>query len=294
MKKTLLPLTLASLCVAFFGAQCSKNTNQGAQAPVLRFSAIPDQDTTAQAQRYRPAAQWLSQQLGIPVEFVPSAKYADSIDKFKVGDIDLAWFGGVSGVHARNAVKNSKALVAGKRDLAFSSYFIANASTGLTRSKDFPTSIAGKSFTFGSSGSTSGCIMPTSFILKNTGKTPKELFSKVGFSGAHDITANQVQDGTFEVGALNYTTYDRLVKEGKIDPAICQVIWKTPPFADYNFSARGDLDKKFGKGFTQKLQKVLIECKEPSVLKAFDRKEFVKVTNATFSDVEEVMNKVTL
>jgi len=271
------------------GDGASDNTSK-----LLRFSAIPDQDTTAQAERYAPAAKWLSKELGIKVVFVPSSDYAASVDKFETGDIQLAWFGGVSGVQARNAVPDSRAIVSGAKDLKFKSYFIANASTGLTKGADFPSKTKGMTFTFGSSGSTSGCIMPAHFIVQNTSINPMKYYSKVGFSGSHDKTALQVQDGTFQAGALNFSTYERMVKEGKIDPEKCRVIWETPTYADYNFTASGELDKTYGAGFTDKLQKLLVDCKDPGVLKAFDRNGFVKVDNATFQGIADVMATVKL
>lgn len=274
--------------------QTSGDKSAETSTKVLRFSAIPDQDTTAQAERYAPAAKWLSKTLGIKVEFIPSSDYAASVDKFSTGDVHLAWFGGVSGVQARNEVPGSRAIVSGEKDLQFKSYFIANVSTGLSRSSAFPEATRGFSFTFGSPGSTSGCIMPAHFIVKNTGQGPLHHFGKVGFSGSHDKTAYQVQDGTYQMGAMNYSTYDRLVKEGKIDPYKCRVVWETPPYADYNFTARADLDKVFGKGFTDKLQKALLECSDPAVMKAFDRNKFIKVDNATFQGIADVMKSVKL
>ena len=263
---------------------------------VLRFSAIPDQDTTAQAERYAPAAKWLSEKLGVKVEFVPSSDYDASVAKFETGDIQLAWFGGVSGVRARDAVAGSRALVAGEKDLAFKSYFIANTSTGLTKGDDFPTGLKGLTFTFGSAGSTSGCIMPAHFVVQNTNTGPLDYFAKgkVGFSGAHDKTALQVQDGTYQAGAMNFSTYDGMVADGRIDPKKCRVIWETPTYADYNFTASGELDKTFGEGFTDKLQKALLECDDPAVLKAFDREKFVKVENSTFQGIADVMKSVKL
>ena len=262
--------------------------------PVLRFSAIPDQDTTAQAERYAPAAKWLSEQLGIQVDFVPSSDYAASVDKFATGDIQLAWFGGVSGVQARKEVPGSRAIVAGAKDLKFKSYFVAHESTGLEKTESFPTELNGMKFTFGSSGSTSGCIMPSHFIVENTGQGPMEYFGEIGFSGAHDKTAYQVQDGTYQAGALSFSTYERLVKEGKIDANKCRVIWETPTYADYNFTASANLNKMYGDGFIDKLQKLLVECKDPAVLKAFDRNQFVTVNNATFQGIADVMETVKL
>jgi phosphonate transport system substrate-binding protein len=65
--------------------------------PVLRFSAIPDQDETRLREKFEPIAAYLSSALGVAVEYVPAGSYADAIDRFKNGDVELAWFGGLPG-----------------------------------------------------------------------------------------------------------------------------------------------------------------------------------------------------
>ncbi len=292
MKGCLSSVAIATTALTL--SSCGDKDKDSDKTAVLRFSAIPDENTTGQAERFKPVADYLAKTLGVEVEFVPSATYGASVEKFENGDIQLAWFGGVSGVQARQAVEGAQALAAGKKDLAFKSYFVANSSTGMTKSNDFPAGIADMTFTYGSSGSTSGCIMPSHFIMENTGKTPKEFFQKtpLGFSGAHDKTALQVQDGTFQAGVLSYGKYESMVKAGTIDPAKCVVIWETPPFADYNFTSHPALEKAFGEGFTDKLQKALLECKDAAVLEALGRKELVKVTNDLFVPIAQVMEKV--
>ena len=137
--------------------------------------------------------------------------------------------------------------------------------------------------------------MPTHFIMEQSGQTPDAFFQKkpFGFSGAHDKTATQVQDGTFQAGVLNYSTYEKLVADGTIDPAKCVKIWETPEYADYNFTAHPELEKMFGEGFIEKLREVLVSCEDPAVLKALDRDKLVKVTNETFAGIAAVMEKVT-
>ena len=262
---------------------------------VLKFSAIPDNDTTAQAEKYKPVADYLAEALGIAVEFVPADNYGSSVEKFENGDIQLAWFGGVTGVQARQAVNGARTIISGAKDLKFKSYFVANASSGLVESDLFPAEIANLTFTYGSSSSTSGCVMPTHFIMEASGKTPDEFFQKkpFGFSGAHDKTALQVQDGTFQAGVLNYSSYEKLVAEGRIDAAKCVKIWETPEYADYNFTAHPELEEMFGAGFLDKLQTALAECDDAAALKALDRKKLVKVTNETFAGIASVMEKVT-
>jgi len=277
-------------------ASCGKRvtSSEELEIPVLRFSAIPDNDTTAQAEKYQPVADYLAKALGIEVEFVPSDSYGASVEKFDNGDIQLAWFGGVSGVTARSAVEGAQAVASGAKDLKFKSYFIANASTGLQPSETFPKEIANFTFTYGSSGSTSGCIMPTHFIMTESGKGPEAFFQKkpFGFSGAHDKTALSVQDGTFQVGVLSYSTYEKLVAAGTVDPAKAVKIWETPEYADYNFTAHPALEEMFGEGFVAKLQEALIACDDAAALTALDRTKLVKVNNETFAGIAAVMEKV--
>ena len=294
MKYTLLPLLATGLIGLTSCDQSADSSAEGtteATVTTLRFSAIPDEDTTGQTARFQPVADYLAKKLDMKVEFVPSDSYGASVEKFESGDIQLAWFGGVSGVQARDAVEGAKAIASGEKDLEFKSYFIANSSTGMTESTDFPEGIKDLTFTFGSAGSTSGCIMPSNYILEETGKGPMEFFQKkpLGFSGAHDATAKQVEAGTFQAGALNYSTYEKLVANGTIDPAVCVKIWETPTYADYNFTAHPAL----GSETIEKLQDALINCDDPATLKALDRDKLVKVDNDTFSGIATVLEKIT-
>ena len=139
------------------------------------FTAIPDQDESQLRKRFDKVAKYLSTTLSTKVEYVPVKSYSAAVTAFRNNQVQLAWFGGLSGVRARGLVKGSKAIAQGKADPNFETYFIANASTGLTLSKEFPKEIAGKTFTFGSKGSTSGRLMPEFHIRKAFGKVPQQV-----------------------------------------------------------------------------------------------------------------------
>jgi phosphonate transport system substrate-binding protein len=247
----------------------------GDQKPkVLRFTGIPNDNTTELKAKYTPLAQHLSKVLSIQVEYVPSADYNASVDGFKNGDIQLCWFGGLTGLQARAAVPGARVIACGKIDKQFHSYFIANKSLGLEKSKDFPMALKGKKFTFGSASSTSGRLMPEYFIRKLGGQSPKDFFgAEMNFSGSHDKTAKLVEAGTFDAGAMDFATYDRMVKEKKLDPAICQVVWVSPDYPDYHFCVHPSLDTTFGAGFTDKLQAALVAIDDPALLAGMNRPE---------------------
>lgn len=85
--------------------------------PNFRFTAIPDQDTARLKERFDKIAEYLSDILGISVEYVPVKSYAASVAAFKNNEVQLAWFGGLSGVKARRGVPGSKAIAQGEEDL---------------------------------------------------------------------------------------------------------------------------------------------------------------------------------
>jgi len=284
-------IILASSCSKTESSAGGSGTDKA--TATLRFSAIPDQNTTELAEKYAALADYLGKTLEVPVEFVPATDYAASVEMFKNGDIQLAWFGGLTGVQARHAVPGAHAIAQGKADPAYYSYFIANAETGLEKSDNFPTAIKDLKFTFGSESSTSGRLMPTYFIINESGQKPDAFFSQpVNFSGSHDKTALLVESGQWQAGALSYKTYDKLVANGKIDPNKCRVIWKTPLYADYNFTAHPVLEKTFGTGFTDRLQAALTGIKEEAILKAFPRDAIIAAKNEDFNGIVEVAKEL--
>ena len=144
---------------------------------VLRFSAIPDQNKAEIKEGFDKIAAHLTKELGFKVEYVPSSDYKARRSRHSSqGDIQLAWFGGLTGVQARHRVKGAHAIAQGKADPDYYSYFIAHKDSGLEKSDDFPMGIAGKSFTFGSPSSTSGRLMPQHFIGRSLlRKSPEEF-----------------------------------------------------------------------------------------------------------------------
>jgi len=294
-----LPALVPSLLLLTFA--CSHEaahdalTGKSGDAPAvskepLRFTAIPDKNTTELAAKYKVVGDYLSKELGVAVEYVPTADYGASVELFKTGDVQLAWFGGLTSVQAVAKVPGARIIATGKVDPHFKSYFIAHKDAGIAPDEAFPMGLKGKSFTFGPSNSTSGRLMPEHFIRLNTKMSPEEFFGKQNqYSTGHDQTAKLVEAGTFQAGAMNYVTYDSMVKDGKLDPAVCVKIWTTPEYADYNFTAHPILDERYGKGFTEKLQKAIVGITDPAVLGAMQRKDgMIPATNEDFQTTHNV------
>jgi phosphonate transport system substrate-binding protein len=287
--KTLSKLALAlCLCVSTFYVSAHDDHK------TFTFTAIPDQDETRLKVRFGKVAEYLEKELGIEVKYIPVKSYAAAVSAFRNNQVQLAWFGGLSGVKARELVPGSQAIAQGYEDPNFETYFIAHASTGLSLSKEFPKEIAGKSFTFGSKGSTSGRLMPEYFIRQHLGKTPEEAFSKVGFSGNHSKTVELVQAGAYQVGATNFKVWKKELAKGLIDERKLKIIWKTPGYPDYQWTIRGDVDNAYGKGFTAKVQAALLNMQDKALLEAFPRKSFIKANNELYQPIKDTAQELGL
>ncbi len=252
------------------------------------FTAIPDQNESRLRERFDKIAKYLSGELAVEVKYIPVKSYAAAITAFRNNQVQLAWFGGLSGVRARRLTPGSEAIAQGYEDQFFVTYFIAHQSTGLKPAAALPDAIKGRTFTFGSKGSTSGRLMPEYHIREAFKQNPDQVFSRVGFSGDHSRTIALVQSGAYEIGAVNFKVWEKELKAGKIDPAKVSVIWKTPPYPDYQWTVRAGVDKTFGVGFKSKLTKALLEMKDPDLLASFPRQRFVPASNKDYQPILDV------
>ena len=293
MKTRLAAFVVIAAALAGCGGSSTSSGASAGNEIVLRFTAIPDQNTTELQEKFRPLGEHLSRGLGVTVEYLPARDYQASVEMFVNGDVGLAWYGGLTGVQARSKVPGARAIAQGDADRQYYSYFIAHRDTGLTRSDHFPAGMANHSFTFGSEQSTSGRLMPEYFIRQNTGKSPQEFFEKpVGFSGTHDRTAELVASGQYQVGVINYKVYDQRVEQKKTDPDIVRIIWRTPTYSDYNWTARPDLDDKYGAGFVERLTQALLGIEDPALLAALPRERLVPASNEEYEAIRDVARQL--
>jgi len=270
-------------------------TAASASAETFVFTAIPDQDETKLVERFKGVADYLSRELDVDVRYVPVKSYAAAVSAFRNNQVQLAWFGGLSGVQARRLVPGSEAIAQGVEDQAFQTYFIANTSTGIEPADELASledELRGKTFTFGSKGSTSGRLMPEFYIRDVFEAAPDEFFSRVGFSGNHTRTLRLVEAGTYQVGALNFQVWENEVANGNVDTDAVQVIWETPPYPDYQWTIRGDVNERFGDGFKQRVTEALVNMDDPELLKSFPRSGFIPASNDDYEPIRTTAEEI--
>ena len=239
-----LPSMLAALSLIF--AMSATH----AQPQTLKVTAIPDESPTELARKAAPLVKYLEDKLGMKVEFTPVTDYAAAVETLINGKVDMAWFGGFTFVQA-NARSGGKVipLVQREEDERFKSVFIT-ADPEIKKLTD----LKGKTVSFGSQSSTSGHLMPRSFLLQ-AGVDPDKDFKRVAFSGAHDATVAAVAAGKVEAGALNKSVWDKLMADGKVDTTKVHVFYETPPYYDYNWTVRSDMPE----ALREKIKQAMID-----------------------------------
>jgi phosphonate transport system substrate-binding protein len=272
---------------------------QGQSSRVLRIGAIPDQKPEKLNRLYGLVADELSKQLKVQVRYVPVTDYAAAVSAFRTGDLDLVWFGGLTGVQARLQKPGARVLAQRDIDASFHTIFIANARSGIKpiTSVQGLSQLKGKRFTFGSESSTSGRLMPQYFLGQAGVKLNDFAGGAPGFSGSHDATIALVQSGAYEAGAVNEQVWRASLHDGKANRSKVVAIWKTPGYPDYHWIAQGNLDKRFGPGFTSRLQKAILSWRpqdpeQKQILSLFGAQQFTAANPAAYNRIEQVGRQI--
>ena len=203
---------------------------------VFRITAIPDESPTELARKAAPLVTYLEGKLGMKVEFTPVTDYAAAVEALANKQVDMAWFGGFTFVQAQQRSGGKVIpLVQREEDEKFRSVFITTEPSIKSLAD-----LKGKTLSFGSQSSTSGHLMPRSYLLAAS-IDPDRDFKRVAYSGAHDATVAAVAAGKVDAGALNISVWDRLVADKKVDPSKVRVFYTTPTYFDYNWTVHADM-----------------------------------------------------
>jgi phosphonate transport system substrate-binding protein len=245
----------------------------------LVIGAIPDQDPEVLARNYELVADYLATELGIEVRFEPVTEYDAAVTAFRVGDLNLVWFGGLTGVQARLQVEGAEAIAQRDIDETFTSVFIASSDSGIEPFDDVAglEVVAGRTLTF----------------LNDAGVALDGLKGEPGFSGSHDATIELVEAGTFEVGALNSQVWKARVEAGEVDLAKVQLIFETPTYYDYHWVARPELGDDLQGRIVDALKKLdPADADQAAILEFFGAESFIDTESDNYASIEAVGREI--
>ena len=264
----------------------SGGSSEGSSPGTLRIGAIPDQDPEVLQRLYGTVADSMSAALDLQVTYQPVTDYGAAVSLFRTGDLDLVWFGGLTGVQARLQTPGAEPIAQRDIDEAFHSVFVVNTATGLAPSDDL-TPLAGLRFTYGSETSTSGRLMPA-YFLQQQGIDPQGFPGGPGFSGSHDATLALVASGSYQAGVLNEQVWTSRTAEGAVDPAVVQYA-RTPGYHDYHWLLGPQATERLGDDLAERLRRYLTGLPAgDEVLELFGAGAFVPTEAANYDQIEEI------
>jgi len=265
MKKEIFGLVLCfAIIIAGCQTQQQTKTAEGvktSEIKVLKMGLIPADDADEMLRNYEPIKEYLSVELGIPVEIQVTSDYTAAIEAMRAKHIDMAWFGPFSYIIAAN-VAGAEAIVNGVKastgSATYKSVIIVNADSGIETLED----LKGKTFAFVDPASTSGNLIPRKMLIEN-GIDPDNDFSTSYFAGTHNAVQYAIANGKVDAGASGDNVYQRMVDSGEISVDVNKIIYESEPIPGSPIVVRGDLPAEF----KQKIQDVLVNMDQQTIHK---------------------------
>ena len=274
-------MTLAQILSALTLAAALSLAPAASAQQLFRVTAIPDESPTELQRKFKPLGAYLEKALGMKVEFIPVTDYAAAVEALVNRKVEMAWFGGFTFVQAR--IRSNDAvipLVQRVEDEKFRSVFVT-ADPTIKRLED----LKGKTLSFGSPSSTSGHLMPRSFLLQAGVDPDRDL--RVSFSGAHDATALAVAGGKVAAGALNISVWEKLLADNRVDSARARVFFTTAPYHDYNWTVHRELDPALRKKLLDAFLALSLDTAQGSEILGLQRAtRFVPTSAENYAAIE--------
>lgn len=270
---------ISACCAVFFSLVTVMANAVNPDPSTLKVALLPDENAATVIKKNRPLQEYLEKKLDRKVQLIVTTDYSSMIEAMRHGRLDLAYFGPLSYVLAKQKSEIEPfAAIRQKGKTTYQAVVIANTSAGIDRIED----IAGKDVAFGDKASTSSHLIPKSMLAE------KKLYAgqnyREHFVGAHDAVAMSVQNGHAQAGGLSKLIFETLVSRGMIKPEKVKVIAESEPFPQYPWTMRSDLDPQL----KQKIKSAFMEINDPAILKPFKAEGFGAVTDKDYDVVRNL------
>lgn len=263
------------------GVSPYQNITTGTEKPAtLRVGLIPNQNPESQKQQYATFKTYLEKELGEPVELFVAQDYAGVVQAMVADKLDLAYFGGLTYVQAREQAEVYPIVTEIDRFTngpTYCSAIIVPADSPVKSVAD----LKGKIFAFGDISSTSGSLFPRIMLDKAGLKVPND-FKDVKYTGGHDATALAVQNGAVDAGGLEERVMLRLIDQGKVDKNKVKVIQRIA-VTGYPWVVRSKLDP----ALVDKITNIFLNIKDKDLLALLRAEGYTRVKDADYQYVRE-------
>lgn len=235
-----------ALAASVFAAGAGTAVAQDCDDPeALRFSMIPTEETTQELALYEPMVERLSELTGKKVEFYLPTSYASVIEAMLSGWVDIGMHGPYSYVIAKEKDPSLEVFATyakheghfQKEGAGYQGILVTRSDSGLDSIEKLEGTVLGLT----DPASTSGNLLPRVGFTEVIGKDLEDYFSKVVYTGGHDLSAIAVKEGKVDAAFVATHRIDNVIDRGLATMEEYQVLWESPVIPQDPFVYRSSL-----------------------------------------------------
>jgi phosphonate transport system substrate-binding protein len=220
---------LLMIGAAFAVAMGFAATVARAATPELNFGVISTEASVNQKKNWEPFIAAMEKATGLTVHAFYASDYAGVIEAMRFNKVQIAWFGNKSGMEASNR-SNAEVfaqVVSKDGSTGYYSHIIVNADSPYHKLEDILKCDKTLDFGIGDPNSTSGFLVPTSYIFAAKNIDPKSCFKTVR-NASHQANAMAVAHNQVAAATNNSEDLQRTAKTAPDAFKKIRIIWTSP------------------------------------------------------------------
>lgn len=200
-----------------------------ASAETINFGIISTESQQNLRTKWQPFLADMEKETGLEVEPFFATDYAGVIEGMRFGKVQMAWMGNKSAMEAVDRAKGEvfAQSVPESGEAGYYSLILAPKDSALTSVDDLLKCDQSVNFGLGDPNSTSGFLVPMTFVFGAKGVDPKTCFKNVT-NANHETNAMGVANGQLDAAANNTENLALIEKNQPAAFDRIKIIWKSP------------------------------------------------------------------
>lgn len=261
---------------------------------VLRFSMIPTEETTQELTLYEPMVNQLKAATGKNVEFFLPTSYASVVEAMLGGFVDIGMHGPYSYVIAQEKDPTLKVFATYAKHKGhfqeegpgYKAVLVSRSDSGIEKIEDLKGKVVGLT----DPASTSGNLLPRVSFTEVIGEDLEDHFSRVVYTGGHDLSAIAVLEEQVDVAFVATHRLDNVIDRGLAKMEDYNVIWSSPVIPQDPFVVSGKLCDDLVGQITNAFLTLGDSEEGKAYLKNVNASKFVAMTDADY-DIIRALKK---
>jgi phosphonate transport system substrate-binding protein len=279
-------------CMIFSLALASGVMAECEDPDTLTFSIIPTEETIQELTIYKPVIDYLAETTGKKVEFYMPTSYATVVEAMIGKWVDVAVHGPYSYVIASDKDPDIEVFATYAKKPGYIQEEGPGYKAALITKKDSKftsiESLKGATIGLTDPASTSGNLVPRVVFTKEIQMTLEKYFSKVVYTGGHDLSTMAVYEGKVDAAFVATHRFDNVIERGMVKKEDFNYLWYSPAIPQDPFCYRGSLCPEL----KEKIAKTFLTLHEQPSCTAFlenvNSNKFVKMTPADYDVIRDL------